>query len=134
MRVMFVAALAVSATLLAIPAAALAKPARPNVVFVITDDQDWHSMWAMPKTRHLIGGSGTTFDHSFISFSLCCPSRATLLTGQYAHNHGVKWNNWPLGGFRKLRGAPKGVRTAPNDDPYSTSRRSSRFHQTRCGM
>jgi N-acetylglucosamine-6-sulfatase len=62
-------------------------------------------MWALRKTRQLIGGRGTTFDHSFISFSLCCPSRATLLTGQYAHNHSVKWNNWPLGGFRKLRGA-----------------------------
>jgi N-acetylglucosamine-6-sulfatase len=112
MRIRFVArgctvlaALAAVALLFALPGAAAAKPPRPNVVFVMTDDQDWHSMWAMRKTRQLIGGRGTTFDHSFISFSLCCPSRATLLTGQYAHNHSVKWNNWPLGGFRKLRGA-----------------------------
>jgi N-acetylglucosamine-6-sulfatase len=89
MRVMFAAALVVCLALLAVPAA-VAKPPRPNVVFVITDDQDWHLIWAMRKTRQLIGGRGTTFDHSFISFSLCCPSRATLLTGQYAHNHGVK--------------------------------------------
>jgi N-acetylglucosamine-6-sulfatase len=102
MRVSFIAALLLALALGAAPAAA-AEPSRPNVVFIITDDQDWHSMWAMPKTRHLIGGRGTTFDHSFISFSLCCPSRSTLLTGEYAHNHGVKWNNWPEGGFRKLR-------------------------------
>jgi N-acetylglucosamine-6-sulfatase len=109
MRIALFAALAAALAVLTAPAAALAtshpkQPSRPNVVFILTDDQDWHSMWAMPQTRRLIGGQGATFDHSYISFSLCCPSRATLLTGEYAHNHGVKWNNWPDGGFRKLNG------------------------------
>ena len=38
-----------------------------------------------------------------MSFPLCCPARATYYTGQYAHNHGVKWNTFPLGGFDKLK-------------------------------
>ena len=62
---------------------------RPNVVVVMTDDQTVESMRAMPQTRALLGDRGTTFANSFVNFPLCCPSRSTLLTGQYAHNHGV---------------------------------------------
>ncbi len=62
-------------------------------------------MWAMPKTRALIGARGTTFQTSLVNFPLCCPSRATYYTGRYAHNHGVLWNNFPQGGYRKLRGS-----------------------------
>ena len=81
------------------------KGKRPNVVTIMTDDQDFRSMWAMPKTRRLIGARGTTFKQSVVNFPLCCPSRATYYTGQYAHNHGVLWNNWPEGGFYKLDGS-----------------------------
>ncbi|MFN8161916.1 MAG: sulfatase [Solirubrobacterales bacterium] len=77
---------------------------RPNVVVIMTDDQDFRSMWAMPKTRRLIAARGTFFRQAIDNYSLCCPSRATFLTGQYAHNHGVVWNNYPLGGYRKLKG------------------------------
>jgi N-acetylglucosamine-6-sulfatase len=45
---------------------------------------------------------GTTFDRSFVTFSLCCPSRATYLTGQYTHNHGVLGLAPPIGGYKKL--------------------------------
>lgn len=83
--------------------AAPAQAARPNVVVVMTDDQDFRSMGAMPQTRSLIAKRGTTFATSMVSFPLCCPSRATYYTGQYAHNHGVKWNNQPNGGYDKLR-------------------------------
>ena len=90
-------------------ALALAAPApaaaRPNVVVVMTDDQDFRSMSAMPRTRSLIAARGTTFSTSLVSFPLCCPSRATFMTGQYAHNHGVQWNNAPNGGYYKLRQA-----------------------------
>src|SRR4051812_49151385 len=92
------AALLALSLLAAMPAAA-AKAPRHNVVVIMTDDQDFRSMHVMPKTRKLIGDRGTTFSHFFVSFSLCCPSRATYYTGQYAHNHGVKWNTYPQGGF-----------------------------------
>jgi arylsulfatase A-like enzyme len=86
---------------LAAPASAAQK--RPNVVVVMTDDQDFRSMGVMPKTRRLIARRGTTFSTSLVSFPLCCPSRATFMTGQYAHNHGVEWNNLPNGGYYKLK-------------------------------
>ena len=76
--------LAVACLWLAAPAAAA-----PNVVVIETDDQTVADMAAMPRTRALIGARGATFDNSFVSLSQCCPSRATFLTGRYAHNHGV---------------------------------------------
>ena len=56
----------------------------------------------MDNVNSLIGGQGTTFTNSFVNFSLCCPSRATFLTGQYAHNHGVLANAPPDGGFPRF--------------------------------
>jgi N-acetylglucosamine-6-sulfatase len=80
---------------------AAAKP-RPNVVVIETDDQTVEEMRVMRNTLQLIGAQGTTFDNNFVSLSLCCPSRSTFLTGQYAHNHGVLTNSAPNGGFAKL--------------------------------
>ncbi len=88
--------------LAAAPAAAAPKQSRPNVLVLMTDDQTLESMRVMPRVRRLLGEHGTTFDRSFVSFSLCCPSRSTLFTGQYAHNHGVLGNTPPLGGYQKL--------------------------------
>jgi arylsulfatase A-like enzyme len=75
---------------------------RPNVVVVMTDDQTVADMQVMARTRRLIGGQGVTFDQSYVSYSLCCPSRATYLTGRYAHNHGVLGLTPPLGGYEKF--------------------------------
>jgi N-acetylglucosamine-6-sulfatase len=75
---------------------------RPNVVVVMTDDQTVADMQVMAKTRRLIGGDGVTFDQSYVSYSLCCPSRATYLTGLYAHNHHVLGLTPPLGGYDKF--------------------------------
>jgi N-acetylglucosamine-6-sulfatase len=72
---------------------------RPNVLVVESDDQTRESMRVMDNVNSLIGGQGATFKRSFVNFSLCCPSRATFLTGQYAHNHGVWSNEGPDGGF-----------------------------------
>jgi arylsulfatase A-like enzyme len=75
---------------------------RPNIVVIMTDDQVVESMRVMPQTRGLIGSAGVTFDKSMVTYALCCPSRATFLTGQYPHNHGVRSNSRPEGGHAKL--------------------------------
>lgn len=74
----------------------------PNFVVVMTDDQALDTMRAMPRTRALLGGGGTSFRQALVSFPLCCPSRASFLTGQYAHNHGVRDNQAPAGGIQAL--------------------------------
>jgi N-acetylglucosamine-6-sulfatase len=84
------------------PTAALATP---NVVMIMVDDMNVSALAVMPNVRSLLATPGTTFDNSVVSYSLCCPSRSTLLTGQYAHNHRVLGNAPPDGGFAKLRGA-----------------------------
>ena len=76
--------------------------ARPNILVLETDDQTLAEMAVLPSVRRLIGAEGVTFDNNFDSFSLCCPSRATLLTGQYSHNNGVRSNKEPYGGYYKL--------------------------------
>lgn len=65
----------------------------------MTDDQTVGEMRGLPQTQRLIGNQGVSFDNFVTSFSLCCPSRTTFLTGQYAHNHGVTGNGTPVGGF-----------------------------------
>jgi arylsulfatase A-like enzyme len=75
---------------------------RPNVVVIMTDDQTVESLRVMGNVRTLLANQGVTFDNSFASFPLCCPSRATFLTGQYAHNHRVMGNVAPNGGYDRL--------------------------------
>jgi N-acetylglucosamine-6-sulfatase len=114
------AALAGAACLLALLCAALligqsahaaaAKP-RPNFVVIQTDDQTLDQLYAaytppggtpiqaMPNTLNLIAAHGITFNRYYVSYSLCCPSRVTLMTGRYAHNHDVRGNVPPEGGY-----------------------------------
>jgi arylsulfatase A-like enzyme len=75
---------------------------RPNIVVIMSDDQTVEDMRVMPKTRSLIGAAGATFRKSVVTYALCCPSRSTYLTGQYPHNHGVRSNGLPDGGFSRL--------------------------------
>ena len=76
---------------------------RPNVVFVITDDLDYASAQQMPEIGSLLRDGGTSFENAFVSFPVCCPSLATILTGLYTHNNCVKGNAPPSGGFQKFR-------------------------------
>jgi N-acetylglucosamine-6-sulfatase len=85
----------------ALDQAATAQP-RPNVIVIESDDQTVEQMRVMQNVNSLIGAKGVTFANSFVNFSLCCPSRATFLTGQYAHNHRVLSNHGRRGGFRRF--------------------------------
>lgn len=76
--------------------------ARPNIIVIMTDDQRFDDMRVMPKTRALLGDAGTTFSNCHVTIPTCCPSRATYLTGQYPHNHGVWTNDPPTGGYAKF--------------------------------
>jgi arylsulfatase A-like enzyme len=75
---------------------------RPNVVMLLTDDQTLDEMSGLPETSSLIGGRGTTFSRAYVSYPLCCPSRAAILTGQYMHDNGVHGNSPPDGGYQRF--------------------------------
>src|SRR4028118_954420 len=62
---------------------------QPTIVFVLTDDQDARSMQHMPAVQRELVGKGTTFENGILTLPVCCPSRATMLRGQYAHNHSI---------------------------------------------
>lgn len=79
-----------------------ARDDAPNVVVIMTDDQTVEQMRVMDRTNELLGDQGTTFSNFVTSFPLCCPSRTTFLTGQYAFNHGVTDNIGPNGGYYSL--------------------------------
>ena len=82
-------------------AGAAAAP-KPNILVIETDDQTVESVRVMTNVRDLLARQGTTFSNSFVANALCCPSRATFLTGQYSHSNGVWTNNLPNGGYQKL--------------------------------
>ncbi len=69
---------------------------KPNVVLVMTDDQTVEQMRALKRVTGLIGRAGTTFTRNFATFPVCCPSRATYVTGQYSHNHHVRTTFYEL--------------------------------------
>jgi N-acetylglucosamine-6-sulfatase len=84
------------------PATGSAADPRPNVVVLMTDDQTVADLEAMPRTRMLLGAAGVSFDRSYVSYPVCCPSRATFLSGQYAHNHRVLGLYPPTGGYDRF--------------------------------
>src|SRR5215218_6667913 len=91
------------------------KDGRPNILVVMTDDQAKADVSKMPNVKRLLAKRGTTFADAIDSFPLCCPARATFITGQYAHNHGVDGNFYPYGWY--------GMRGRGNTLPRGGSRR-----------
>jgi arylsulfatase A-like enzyme len=91
---------------------AAAGEERPSFVVIQTDDETLDGLYAsfsaylgapetraMPNTIDLLAKRGMTFNRYYVSYPLCCPSRVTLLTGRYAHNHNVRGNVPPEGGY-----------------------------------
>lgn len=84
-------------------APAQARSVRPSFVVIDVDDLDERSLSLMPEIQASLVAEGVTFGESFVSTPMCCPSRASLLRGQYAHNHGVLTNKGEHGGFPRFR-------------------------------
>lgn len=75
---------------------------QPNVVLVLLDDMRADELRFLPRTRNLIAGHGRTYSQLIAAHPLCCPARATLTTGQYGQNNGVRNNKGPWGGYPAL--------------------------------
>src|ERR1051325_6354752 len=84
--------------LMATTAHVFATDERPNIIFVLTDDPRWDALGCMGhpflKTPNLdrIAREGAMLTNYFVTIPLCSPSRACILTGQYAHKHGITDN------------------------------------------
>ena len=88
------------------PTGVLRTPDDPNVVLIITDDLDVGLLQRYAAHYPNLGelaSEGTTFENAFVTDPLCCPSRATMLRGQYSHNHHIVGNWAPQGGAEKFR-------------------------------
>jgi arylsulfatase A-like enzyme len=82
-----------------------APPDAPDIVFITTDDQTYASLSVMAVVDKELAAKGTSFTNHYIAFPVCCPARATWLSGLHSHNHGVRGNSPPLGGASKFDGA-----------------------------
>ena len=75
---------------------------RPNVLMITVDDASPHNLRYMPNVQRLIARRGVTLTNGVAPTPICVPARASLLTGQYAHNHGTHTIAGPQGGFRSF--------------------------------
>jgi arylsulfatase A-like enzyme len=71
---------------------AAARKRPPNILLIVTDDQRKTPLWDMPATRRYFQKGGVEYTNAFVTTPLCCPSRSSIMTGQYVHNHGVHSN------------------------------------------
>ena len=104
--IVVLAALSLPAAFHSAPSAAAdhrAPATAPSILLIVTDDQRWDTLWAMPHVRELISDKGTTFDNAFVVNALCCPSRSSILTGNYSHTTGVYRETPPFGAFPSFR-------------------------------
>src|SRR5690242_18182466 len=85
-------------------------PIRPNIVFVLTDDLSWNLVQYMPHVQQL-EREGMTFTNFTVTDSLCCPSRTSIFTGEYPHNHGVLFNGGKRGGWHRFLAEHDGAKS-----------------------
>jgi len=131
---------------------ARAQESRPNILIIMSDDQRPDTMEAMPRTLEYFS-KGTTFANAYATTPLCCPSRASIFTGRYAHNHGVHSNGraearvldqtttlqyhlqeagYRTGIFGKYLNGWDVVKRAPYFDEYAISKRG--YYNARFGI
>ena len=74
---------------------------QPDIILILTDDQRFDTLWAMPTVRSQLVAKGVSFSNGYVSNPVCCPSRSSTLTGQYSHTTRVYTNHpkEPFGGF-----------------------------------
>jgi len=76
------------------------QPPPPSIVLVVTDDQRWDTLWAMPMLQQAMLDDGLQFDAGYVTTPLCCPARGSLFSGGFLpHRSGVQENSSPNGGF-----------------------------------
>jgi N-acetylglucosamine-6-sulfatase len=104
--ILAIAAIFVSAGALALglvnSSQAQSSSKKPNIILILSDDEDTKIHSFMPKTKALLEDQGVTLSNYFVTYALCCPSRSSILRGQYPHNTKVEGNMLPQGGFQKF--------------------------------
>lgn len=96
---------------------------KPNILLILTDDADLSLLPKMPEIEEQLVRKGTTFPNAFAPFATCCPSRATILRGQYPHNTGVISNYGANGGVDAFE-------AAGNDDDNLATRLDDAGYRT----
>ncbi len=87
----------------AAPAATAAASGQPDIIIILTDDQRAGTERAMPFTWSYFSSQGVHYPEAQVPTNLCCPARASFLTGEYAHTTGVWENNGENGGFKAFQ-------------------------------
>jgi len=93
---------------------------RPNIILIVTDDQPPDTIDMMPTLRDELAAQGIVFTDGFVTTPLCCPSRASIFSGLYAHNHNVH-NNRPPDGGAPAFDASSTIATWLSDSGYQTA-------------
>jgi arylsulfatase A-like enzyme len=101
--------------------AAAAVDARPNIVLVTADDMSRTDLRWMPETQRLLRAGGVQLSDFISNHPLCCPARAQVMTGQYAHNSGVRHNTGEHGGYQALADPGNNIGAWLEDSGYRTA-------------
>jgi N-acetylglucosamine-6-sulfatase len=99
---------------------AAAEAGRPDIVLILTDDQRYDTLDVMPTVGHELVAKGVTFTNAVVVNPVCCPSRASILTGQYSHTNGIYTNSAVFGGVDSFD-ADSTIATSLHDNGYRTA-------------
>jgi N-acetylglucosamine-6-sulfatase len=94
---------------------------KPNIVFILADDMRYDDLERMPKTQNLIVKEGIEYEKAFATTPLCCPSRASILRGQYTHNHEIWENARGFPTFKRLGHERSTIATWLKEEGYETA-------------